>query len=214
MIHLPNNSILKTHDIFDPLPDFMLVADTIFTDIPYNQSLLTNFSNRPETILSPLNTRCFADFTIRFFECIREITPGTLFIETGKEALADYIIAARSQFKYVTFYNTTYYHRATNKSYIVHATNNFKRRRYAELEDMDEEDAIQWICANHSYQCIGDLCMGKGLVGKYTYLAGRKFVGIDINPKRLQVLIDFIEKNEVKNGEPPRANARQSVTGH
>jgi len=201
MIHLPNNSILQVYDLFDPLPDFILDADTIFTDIPYNQSLLTNFSNRPGVKLSHANTRKFTDFTVRFFECVSEVAPETLFIETGKEALSDYIIAARLRFRYVTFYNATYYRKVENKSYIIHATQNPKSRQYKNLEDMDEEDIIAWICANHPYTCIGDLCMGKGLVGRYAYLAGRRFVGIDINPARLQVLVDFITHSARSNND-------------
>lgn len=204
MPQFPNGSVLKVHDIFAAVPEFLRQADTIFSDIPYNQSLLSNYSNRPEARLSPFNTKDFKDFTNRFFYYVVQIEPGTLFIETGKEALPDYLIAARGLFKYVTFYNATYYHQPQNKSYIIHATNDFKRRRYTDLEDMDEAEAIAWICQNHPYECIGDLCMGKGLVGKHAYLAGKRFVGIDINPARLQVLVDFIKKEEAKNGATPR----------
>ena len=208
MIRLPNNSILKVHDIFGVIPHFMLQADTIFSDIPYNQSQLSNYSNRPGVYLSPYNTKKFADFTNHFFYYVVQIEPTTLFIETGKEALPDFLITARGLFKYVTFYNATYYHQPQNKSYIIHATNDFKRRRYAELEDMDEAEAIAWICNNHPYKCIGDLCMGQGLVGKHAYLAGKRFVGIDINPARLQVLADFIKKEEDRNGATPSLDVR------
>jgi len=196
MINLHNNSAVQVHDLFDPLPEFMKSADTIFTDIPYNQSLLTNYAHRPGVALSQCNTNKFADFLARFFECIRQIAPRTLFLETGKEALADSIIAARQQFKYVTFYNSTYYHKPQTKSYIIHATQESKRKRYNELEDMDETDIVAWICANHPYNCIGDLCMGKGLVGKQAYLNGKPFVGLELNPTRLQALINFIKGNQ------------------
>lgn len=197
---LPNSSTLKVHDLFDPLPAFMLEADTIFADIPYNQALLSNFLNRSEAMVSARNTRRFVDFTARFFECVKLIAPATIFIETGKEALPDYMIAARQLFKYVTFYNATYNHRYTNKAYIIHATNVFKARRYKLLEDLDEEDIIKWICLNHPFACIGDLCMGTGLVGKYAYENGKRFVGIDINSARLQVLVDYITGIENSNG--------------
>jgi hypothetical protein len=196
MTSLPNDSVVQVHDLFDKLPEFMLRADTIFTDIPYNQSLLTNFSNRDEAALSPSNTLDFGDFTTRFFECIKHVNPKHLFVEVGKEALADYIIRCQDLFKYVTFYNSTYYNRIENKCYVIHATNTYKFRRYKPLEDLDEADVVKWLCHNHEFKVIGDLCMGEGLVGKCAYHAGKSFVGIDINGKRLQVLVDYIKNKE------------------
>lgn len=57
---------------------------------------------------------------------------------------------------------------------------------------MDEEDIIEWICKNEDYACIGDLCMGLGLVGLNAYRNGRKFVGTELNHKRLSVLLDSL----------------------
>lgn len=198
MINLPNDSVVQVHDLFDQLPEFMKRADTIFTDIPYNQSLLMNFSNRKEATLSPKNTISFADFTERFFDCIEILGPKFLFIEVGKEALADYLIKARELYLYVTFYNNTYYKKQSNKCYIIHATNEYRRRK-CPLEDLDESQAVKWLCENHDFDVIGDLCMGEGLVGKCAYQAGKPFVGIDINGKRLQVLVDYIKKQESKS---------------
>lgn len=193
-----NNWMLQVHDIFDPLPEFMHRADVIFSDIPYNQGMITNYINRPNVRISEHNTRQFDDFLRRFFECVAEISPRILFVETGKDALADVIMCARNQFKYVTFYNATYYHKSINKAYIVHATNTHRSRRYAELEDMDEEDAIAWICQRVPYSCIGDLLMGKGLVGWYAYQANRPFVGVELNPDRLNELKKRLASKEAK----------------
>ena len=38
-----DGSILQCHDIFNPLPDFMLKADLLFTDSPWNKGKLTSF---------------------------------------------------------------------------------------------------------------------------------------------------------------------------
>lgn len=77
----------------------------------------------------------------------------------------------------------------------IHATNDRKHKRYRILEDQDEADIIAWICQNHGYECIGDLCMGRGLVGRHAVMAGRRFVGTELNPKRLAVLIEWIAHN-------------------
>jgi hypothetical protein len=92
----------------------------------------------------------------------------------------------------VTFYNATYFKKMENKCYMIHATHDRQHKRYRLLEDQDEADIIAWICQHHNYQCIGDLCMGRGLVGRHAFLARRTFVGIELNPKRLAVLVEFI----------------------
>lgn len=185
--------IVKVHDIFDPLPEFMKKADVIFTDLPYNQSLLTNFSYRENVVLSEDNPVKFDAFVVRLFECIDEIKPKILFLEIGKEYLADLIIECRKRYKYVTFYNSMYYNQKKNKCYIIHATNEFKRKKYP-LDDMDETDIIKWICENVDYDCIGDLCMGRGTVGIWSNANGKPFVGTELNENRLAVMIHKIEE--------------------
>lgn len=205
MIHktFPNDSILAVHDIFNPLPEFMRRADTLFVDIPYNQSLLTNFTERARHNIgsepSPLNTGRFDDFTAVLFQRIREIAPEHTFIEVGKEALADYIIELRVLYRHVTFYNATYYKKAKNKCYVLHATNAC-RHRYPELEDMDEAAIVAWLCQNHAFKCIGDLCMGEGLVAVEALKNGRSFVGTELNELRYQTAVAKLDKIVAKQG--------------
>jgi hypothetical protein len=116
----------------------------------------------------------------------------------GKEFLDVYLSECKKRFKYVTFYNSTYYKKTENKCYVIHACNDHSRRRYRALEDLDERDIIEWICRNHKYDCIGDLCMGMGLVGQNAFDAGKAFVGTELNPKRLAKLVDYVENNRTK----------------
>jgi hypothetical protein len=193
---LPNDSVVAVHDIFDPLPDFIRRADTIFVDPPYNQAMLSNFSNRPGVELSPQNGVTFPQFSARLIDCIQQVKPDTLFIEMGKEYLGWWLREVGQMFRYVTFYNSTYYKKRENKCYIIHATSQYKTRRYKELEDMDEADIIAWVASNHEYECIGDLCMGKGLVGRRAYDTGKSFVGTELNGERLASLVTYIEEKE------------------
>lgn len=185
-IYLPNNSIIQVCDWIEYLPPFMKEADTLFIDPPWNKGNMNTFYFK-----AGLSHRSFdfMHFTAFLLKRIKEIAPETIFLEMGKEHLARYIMLIQQQFKYVTFYNSTYYHKQTNKCYIIHATQTAKHRRYKELEDLDEEDIIAWVCANHPYQCIGDLCMGTGLVGIHAAMRGKRFVGTELNPKRLAVLV-------------------------
>ena len=65
-----------------------------------------------------------------------------------------------------------------------------------DLEGMDEEDAVMKICSCMDFECIADPLMGQGLTGRSAYLSGKRFVGTELNPKRLAVLVDWLNKQE------------------
>ena len=187
-------STVAVHDIFDPLPLFMHRADVIFVDPPYNQALLTNFSNMQGAKISEDNPVNFTKFTDRLFECIAEIAPRSVFIEMGKEYTPDYVLRVRDLYKYTTFYNSTYAHKPQSKCYIIYGTNDVTQKRLQSIEDRDEEDVIKWITSFYPYKVIGDLCMGLGLVGINAHRAGKPFVGTELNQKRLLKMLDSLQK--------------------
>lgn len=179
-----DGSKLKCHDIFDPLPEFMLQADLIFVDSPWNKGNLRSFYTKAET--EPPET----DYTVfykRLFSCVKEISPKTAYCEIGKEYLADFIIEMRKVYKNVTFFNSTYYHDPKNICYIVRGS---QKRKTIRIDGMDEEDIIQWICKNEDYNCIADLCMGRGLVAINAAKNEKMFVGTELNHKRLSVALE------------------------
>lgn len=195
VIELPNNSRVQVCDWTLEMPDFMREADTLFIDPPWNLGNAKSFYTKADKQYLLTDFRTFSG---ALFYRIDQIAPKHLFIEMGKEYLGWYLERCDARYRHVTFYNSTYYRKRENKCYIIHATDHVKRRRYKELEDLDEAAIIEWICANHEYGCIGDLCMGRGLVGRHAFLNGRRFVGTELNPKRLAVLVDFIRKHEEK----------------
>lgn len=194
-IHLPNRSIVQVCDWTETLPAFMKEADTLFIDPPWNKGNMNTFYTKAGL---PHRSFDFHRFSDTLFRRIQEIAPETGFIEIGKEHLPEYGVRLKAFYKYVTFYNSSYYHNPANKCYVLHATNTFKKRRYKVLEDMDEEDIIKWVCAHHDYECIGDLCMGRGMVGKNAYLNQKRFVGVELNPKRLAVLVHTIQQKGMR----------------
>ncbi|MDT8718268.1 hypothetical protein IAI10_16495 [Clostridium sp. 19966] len=190
-----NGSKIKVHDIFNPLPKFMKEADLLFVDPPWNIGNLNTFytkADKEERIQS------FEIFYKRLFECIKEINPDTCYVEVGKEHLADFIIEMRQIFKYVTFYNSSYYHSKDKMCYVIRGSKKYKKPK---LDYIDEENIIEWICTNEDYKIIGDLCMGRGLVGLNAYKNGKKFVGTELNHKRLSVLIERIHKYSKEDKE-------------
>jgi len=186
-----DGSTVKVHNIFDPLPAFVKKADLLFIDPPWNLGNLNTFYTKADRTDYQDS---FEKFYKRLFECIREIDPHTCYVEIGKQHLAEFIMEMESIFRHVTFYNSMYYRKKENMCYIICGSQ--KRKRMQFLDYMDEEEIIKWICENENYDIIGDLCMGRGLVGWYAYKAGRKFVGTELNEKRLSVLVERIETDK------------------
>lgn len=184
VIVFDGGSKLAAHDIFDhPLPNFMKEADLLFIDPPWNLGNLNTFYTKAGRD----HRDSFGAFYRRLFECIGEIDPRACYIEVGKQHLADFILEMRRLFRQVTFYNSTYYRSKDKLCYVIRGA---QKRATLPLDYMDEEDIIARVCANEDYSCIGDLCMGLGLVGWYAYQNGRRFVGTDLNHRRLSVLVE------------------------
>jgi DNA modification methylase len=189
MVVFDCGSIVKAHDIFDPLPKFMLSADIIFTDPPWNLGNLNSFYTKAER---QDYQDSFKNFYKRLFGCIAEINPRTCYVEVGKEYLAEFILEMKRLYRQVTFYNSSYYH---NKNKICYVIRGGQKKKRLPLDYMDEEDIIAWVCKNEDYSCIGDLCMGRGLVGLHASKNGKRFVGTELNHKRLSVLVEKLARH-------------------
>ncbi|MCK9326103.1 MAG: hypothetical protein M0P69_11485 [Bacteroidales bacterium] len=183
-----DGSMVKVHNIFDPLPAFMREADLIFVDPPWNLGNLNTFYTKAGR---DDKQDSFERFYKRLFECIAEITPKTCYVEVGKEYLSEFIQEMKRLYPAVTFYNSTYYHKKDSLCYVVRGA---AKRKKLPLDGMDEEDIIAWICVNENYTCIGDLCMGRGLVGVNAFKAGKQFVGTELNHKRLAVMLERLSQ--------------------
>lgn len=186
LIVFEDGSTLKTHDINDGCPGFMKQADIIFTDSPWNTGNLRSFYTKAGKEMQ----HAFGAFRVSLFDRIQEVNPRVCYLEIGKEFLPEFVLEMRRLYKYVTFYNSSYYHRAENHCYIVRGSN--KARPVPKLDGMDEEDVVAWVCENEEYDCIGDFCMGQGLVAVNAAKNGKRFVGTELNHKRLAVTIERV----------------------
>lgn len=184
---------VKVHNIFDELPGFMKEADCLFIDPPCSLGNINSFYTKAGRKDYQDD---YYDFASRLFECIKEINPAKLFIEVFKSNKDGFVENCKELYKHVDVYETTYYHNKNNKCWVISCSN--EQAKYP-FDGMDEEDVIQWICKNVDYDCIGDLCMGRGLVGYHAFLNDREFVGTEINKKRLAVLLDNINKKIIAN---------------
>lgn len=188
---------VKVHDIFEPLPDFMKQADCIFVDPPCSLGNINSFYTKADRMDYQ---QSYLPFQNRLFECIDTIAPKRLFLEVFASNFKAFVAECQMRYTNVRVYNTTYYFNNKNKCYMF-ACDNEKAPCEYPFEGMDEETAIEWICKSVDFDCIGDLCMGQGLVGWYANQAGKPFVGTELNSKRLAVLVESIETNKKLQGK-------------
>ncbi len=191
-IHI-GTGIVKVHDIFNPLPEFMKEADVIFTDPPYNKTALSGFYTKAGIDQKPDS---FDIFVERFVECVEEISPRLLILEVGVPQTDMFIEAFKEDYPQIVCRPSYYYGNKSQQCNIVIFSKDVIPKHLRELPFMDEEKVVEYICENTDYDCIGDLCMGLGLVGFYSNRYGKRFVGTELNPKRLAVCCERVTKNE------------------
>ena len=95
-------------------------------------------------------------------------------------------------FKKMHIVESWYYGNKNQKCNILFFSNEDFPEAVLNMPSMDEEKVIEYICKNIEYSCIGDFCMGKGLVGFYSNKYGKPFVGTELNYKRLAVCCERV----------------------
>lgn len=185
--------VVAVHNLFNPLPKFLKKADALFIDPPWNLGNVNSFYTKAGRTDYLYEYRKFAD---RLFACIAEIRPRICYLEIGEAEATNFKMRLHPLFRCVDAWNVTYYKRhpciLLKGSEWPHTGTNF--------EGIDEAECIKIITKEEDYECIGDLCMGRGLVGFHAFKAGRSFVGTELNKRRLAVLLADIAKagGEVK----------------
>lgn len=191
-IHI-GTGVVRVHDIFDPLPEFMKEADVVFCDPPYNQSALSSYYTKAGV---PKRADGFEGFFYRFIECLDIIDAKLVILEVGNAQTPMYLKALHDIYKHIIIKPSYYYGNKSQTCTIICASNEPIPEALENLPFMDEEKVIEYICKNIEYSCIADPCMGKGLVGYYSNKYGKRFVGTELNPKRLAVCCERVTKNE------------------
>jgi len=192
-IPLPNQSMVQVCDLTKELPEFMKDADVLFIDPPCSKGNIQSFYTKAD-LGAAVEYGRFSDM---LFDHIAAIRPRHLFLELFASNVAEYTDRALRLFSHHIIHSSFYYKKRSNRCWILHFSNE-PISLLRDFDDLDEEYFIKKLCHEFDYECIGDLCMGTGLVGKYAYQAGKKFVGTELNKKRLALLVDHIKTSEAK----------------
>jgi hypothetical protein len=176
-------NLVMVHDIFEPVPQFLKTADMIFVDPPWTQGNLVSFYTKAEI---KGVYRKFDAFLDRVFVYITEIHPKVCYIEIGKQFVDIMEARLKQLFPYCARFAVTYYRR--HPCFLLRASQD--PTPFADLTGLDEADCIKFVCQHESYHCVADFCMGRGLVGLAAFANQKHFVGTELNPRRLAVLLD------------------------
>lgn len=182
-----HGSKVTVHDIFGELPRFMMDADLIYCDPPWTSSLFNSFYTRAGIGRS----HSFEQFTDRLFECIQEIQPKSAYIEIGRQNFDLFKYKMSCIYDNVQSWSITYYQK--NPAYLIRGSNTVTDFDFGGLDDAE----IPQIALQHEdFECVGDLCIGKGITAIAAYQIGKRFVGTELQKRKLALLI----QNLVKKG--------------
>jgi hypothetical protein len=179
---------VAVHNLFHPLPGFMRTADALFVDPPWTLGNLKSFYTKAGRTDYPSDFERFAE---RLFASIAEIAPQVVYLEIGTQYQPQAKIHLHDLgYGCIHAWPVTYYKKhpcwLIKGAHVPHVGRDYS--------GIDEEQCIELIAQEETYTCLGDLCMGRGLVGWHAFRARRAFVGTELNPRRLAVLLERIAK--------------------
>jgi len=184
---LANGSRVAVHNIFEPLPAFMHAADMLFVDPPWNLGNVNSFytkAGRADYLDS------FTDFADVLFQRLAEVGAQTVYIEIGKQNADDWYSRLAQLYPHRQRWPVVYYRK--HPTWIIRGSR--PGPIDYDFSGIDEAKCIEIIARIEEYQVMGDMCMGRGLVGMAAHKAGKPFVGTELNKRRLACLLDGVAK--------------------
>lgn len=179
-------SKLQVIDIFDGLPEFMKVCDMLYIDPPWNKGNISSFYSKAG--LQPRGN--FNDFISILFQHIKSISPRTCYMEMGKQNIKLVEEKMKECFPAVQKWEITYYRK--NPCFLIRGSDS------PTLEDFTYEDDMKTplhaIKSEKNCETVGDLCSGRGLIPLSAFKSGKKFMGTELNPRRMACTIEKITK--------------------
>jgi hypothetical protein len=183
-IEQSTNSIISVCDITKSLPNYMLETDLIYCDPPWLSSNLNSFYTKAGLE----NNQVFESFVDFLFMRLNQIAPNTCFLEVGRQSLDLFKNKLLLLFKYVEVFQITYYKKYT--CFLLRGSNN--SYSHFDYTGYDDSKTPLLVMQNEQFTTVGDLCTGRGLTGITAYKLNKRFVGTELNKRRLAVMIDII----------------------
>ena len=180
-----SGSQLAVWDIFDGLPAFMLNADLIYCDPPWDTGNLRSFYTKAGKGDRP----AFESFAEVLFARLMEIGPPACYLEIGGRNLEVFLGRLAQIYLVVQSWPVTYYRK--NPSWLVRGGH---ERCAVDFSGMDDIDTPRLALESERFSCVADLCMGRGLTAVTAYNLGKRFVGTELYRRRLACAIEKVAK--------------------
>jgi len=181
-------SIVSVADITRTKPDYMLDADMIYCDPPWSQSNVNCFYTKAEITDRYVNS--FDEFYEHLFQFIKKIQASVCYLEIGKEYNDTFRKELLKIYPSMQFWGIRYYKK--NPCYLLRAGN--LTHQPFDFTGMDDTLTPAKAIALEKPKCVADPCTGQGLTAIAAYKQGVKFVGTELNERRLAVTIDKVNK--------------------
>jgi hypothetical protein len=179
-------SHIAVADLRDPLPGFMRQADMIYCDPPWNKGNVNSFITKAGMDSYVDDFGVFMDV---LFEKIAWIAPETCYLEVGKQHQCDFMHRMGKLYPHVKSWEITYYMK--NPCYLVQGGLNPTDYNFTGL---DEEHIPEIAIGVENPECVADPCTGRGLTLLAAHRHKVRFVGTELNRRRLAVAIDRAAK--------------------
>jgi len=180
-------SSLMVCDIIKDFPDFMLKADMIYCDPPWNMGNANCFYTKAGKEKDYI--RQFFDFFSFLFDRIQQISPACCYLEIGKQNKGIFFDGLKQLFPIVQIWKIKYYNKFP--CYLLRGSISSINFDYTGIDDAKTP---YLAIKNENPLCIADLCTGQGLTAIACYKLGQRFVGTELNKRRLAVAIDKVNK--------------------
>jgi hypothetical protein len=173
--------------------------DLTYVDPPWNKGNLKSFFTKAGFKGAEVDFHKF----IRRLIAIVKRTHGPVYIEMGKQNIYTLaVVIKESGGEVLNIWDVTYYRKHPSK--LVRAIwGDFPYNKDIDFSDLDDDDTPYEAIEKEPLKpgaIVFDACTGRGLTCRAAYSNKKKFMGIELHPRRLAVAIDWL----AEQGEQPR----------
>lgn len=179
-------SLVTVCDITKEIPAHMMAVDMIYSDPPWSIGNVNSFYSKAGV---DYYQHGFKEFSAAFFSRIAEIAPSVCYLEIGKQHLSLFQMKLSELYPVIQTWNILYYKK--NPCFLLRGGSTPQDYDFTGLDDTKTPEAA--IRAENPL-CVADLCTGQGLTAVSAYRLGKRFVGTELNRRRLAVAIERVNK--------------------
>lgn len=178
-----SGSKVSVCDITKGLPDYMFDADMIYCDPPWSLGNANSFITKAG---KTEHIHAFSDFYACLFSYILNVKAKSCYVEIGKQYRTVFEREMRQIYPSVLMWEITYYKK--NPCFLI------RGGRHAchgvDFDGRDDAETPHIAISMEGPESVSDPCTGQGLTAIAAYKLGKRFLGTELNKRRLAVAID------------------------